>query len=135
MSLNLANKGGERYERDTPPSGVDRSLVAQVITQTKDVNDNLGAVITSTERLIIRQNVLIGLCILALLLVGMLLIYVYDSRQTQELISRQMELVRYHMIDIENGRKAAGSDLVELQRSLDALGVIIEDTQCDGKAK
>lgn len=130
MSSTLANNDGEQFEHD-PISGVDAALLHQVILLTREVNTNLGNFTVHTGRLIARQNALIALCILALCLLGALVVYVYDFRQTQELISRQMELIRYHMMDIEAGKRATGADLVQLRESMDTLNLIIEDSACN----
>lgn len=126
----MSNNGGEQFERD-PSSGVDAVLLNQVISLTREVNTNLGNFTVHTERLIKRQNVLIALCIVALLLLGALVVYIYDFNRTQELISRQMELIRYHMIDIESGKRAVGADLVQLRDSMDTLNLLIEDSSCN----
>jgi hypothetical protein len=126
----LANNDGEQFERN-PSSGVDAVLLHQVISLTREVNTNLGNFTVHTGRLIVRQNALIALCVVALSLLSAIAVYVYDFRQTQELISLQMDLIRYHMMDIDAGKKAIGSDLVQLRESMDALNLIIEDSACN----
>lgn len=97
---------------------VEDSLRA-TIALTRDVNHNLGNVIRQTNALIWRQNVLIGICIVLLFILVLALVAIYSSQNTQELISRQMDLIQYHMKDLEGGRSVVGEELKELRESLD----------------
>lgn len=99
----------------------DRDLVVRVIKLTRDVNTNLHGVIRHTDALTTRQNVLIGLCILTVFCLSGMLIVGYYVQQTQDMISRQMEIVNYHMIDSRNARMTVGEDLLMIRKIMEDI--------------
>lgn len=130
MSLKLADNVEEVSKSSVP---VDLALLSQVeelVELTKDVNLNLRSTITHTDRLIARQNLLIGICPVIIILLVTMLFFVYNFRRSQELVSSEMMMIHYHMTDIQTERKAISRDLEALNTSLGTLRVMIENSMC-----
>lgn len=117
-SSTLENKDAEQQ---APRSHVETSLVLEVIALTKAVNDNLHGVIKHTDKLIVRQNVLIGMCLSTIICLIAMVVADYRAQQSQELISRQVALMNFNMIDVANVKAAMGRDLLKIEESMGML--------------
>lgn len=105
-------------EEQRGASDVDPELVEQVLSLTRDVNANLGSMIRHTNRLIWRQNILIGMCLVLMLVLVLVLSSVYSSQRSQEMTMRQMEIIQYHMSDIGVARDVIGQELLQIKESM-----------------
>lgn len=106
-----------------PRSRVDASLVSEVITLTKDVNKNLGAMITHTDKLISRQNVLIGLCLATVICLAAMVVADYQAQKAQELIARQMNMLNFHMLDVAMVKTKLGKDILKMEEREAAIAI------------
>lgn len=124
--MKLSDIAEEVSEIENP----DGPLLTQVIELTRDVNLNLQQTITHTDRLINRQNILIGICPIIIILLGTMLFFVYNFRRSQELVQDEMQMIHYHMSVVESERRSVRGDLEQMHDAVEMLKVMIDDSTC-----
>lgn len=107
----------ENDEQQGPRSHVDTAIVVQVLASAKDVNDNLAAVLKHTDKVVVRQNILICLAMTAIFL---MVIQVLTGRDIQK---RQLD-AKHQLAQVEMTR-------VVLQGELDELAKIVRGVKHD----
>ena len=107
----------EEQQADSQP--VAPVLVLQVITLTRDVNDNLSGVLRGTDKVVFRQNILILLFLIAMILQTMQLFLGYSMQRLQQ--SSKIQLA-----SVEQARQ-------DLQKELTEVGRVLREVKVDVK--
>lgn len=107
---------------DPIPSSVDYNILSQVIFEAQNVSHNLGTMVSHSDKIIRRQNFVIFLCTTALASLIGLFVIMYSTMKTQELIHRQMEIIKLHLEDIKASRGEIGHEILELEKVIEAYG-------------
>lgn len=87
------------------------------------MNKNLGAMITHTDKLISRQNVLIGLCLATVICLAAMVVADYQAQKAQELIARQMNMLNFHMLDVAMVKTKLGKDILKMEEREAAIAI------------
>jgi len=110
----------EEQQAAEPKPHVDPVLVLQVITLTRDVNDNLSGVLRNTGRVIVRQNILTVLFLVAMILQTMQLFLGYSMQRLQQSSKVQLASVEQARVDLQR-------ELTEVSKSLREVKVDVKD--------
>ena len=105
---------------------VDPVLVLQVITLTRDVNDNLSGVLRNTGKVIARQNILAALFIVALGLQTLQLFLGYSMQRLQEASKVQLGLAEKARIDLQHEVTEVSKSLREVKVDVKGVGAQLD---------